>query len=476
MDSVSWVAAEFCHAHLGDPRRDQRLIEVVGALDAHHGSLSSAFPTSASLKGALRLMDNKHLTDQSILEPHRESCVERAKTHPVLLAANDTIELNCSAHQTRTVGLGYLRKDSVGLLMHSTLLMTPDRLALGLLDLNLWTRPPKARGKSKIRHDLPIEQKESAKWLRSLRAVNQISPQCPDSKIAVVGDREADVFELFCEEREANVELLVRATQDRRLFSNPATRLHDHIATLPVRCCVEVEVARLSKINKSHDKTRKRAPRQARVAQMDVKFGQIFLQPPQAKAKILPAVQMWVVDCRETTPPEGQKPLHWTLLTTCKVDTLEQALEIISWYKSRWLIETFHLVLKSGFGVENSQLETEQRLERSLTLYSILAWRVLYVMTLSRTCPDLPCTKMMTEDEWKALWTYQGTTQVKMPTTPPTIAQATQRIVRLAGFQHRKDEDPGAKTFWRALQSLQLITDSYISFRASLFSQTSVPR
>lgn len=476
MDSIAWVAAEFCHAHLGDPRRDQRLIEVMGSLASHRGSFSNAFPSSASLKGALRFMDNHYLTDQSILEPHRDSTVERAKVHPVLLAANDTTELNYSAHQNRTTGLGYLRKNSVGLLMHSTLLMTPDRLALGLLDLNLWTRPQKARGKSKIRRDLPIEQKESAKWLRSLHTVNQISPQCPDSKIVVVGDREADVFELFCEDREAGVELLVRATQNRRLFNDPATCLRDHIAAQPVRGVVEVDVARLSKINKSSDKTRKRASRKARVARMDVRFSQISLQPPQAKADTLPAVEMWVVDCLEATPPEGQKPLHWTLLTSCKVDTLEQAFEIISWYKSRWLIETFHLVLKSGFSVEKSQLETEQRLERSLTLYSILAWRVLYIMTISRTCPDLPCTKIMTEDEWKALWTYQGTTQIKMPTTPPTIAQATQRIVRLAGFQQSKDTDPGAKTFWSALQSLQLIADAYISFRASLFPQTSVPR
>jgi hypothetical protein len=74
---------------------------------------------------------------------------------------------------------------------------TPEGTLLGLLNVQCWARDPKRAGKRHRRHQLPIEEKESIKWLVSYRAVAEAQKLCPDTMLISVGDREADLYELF---------------------------------------------------------------------------------------------------------------------------------------------------------------------------------------------------------------------------------------------------------------------------------------
>jgi hypothetical protein len=142
---------------------------------------------------------------------------------------------------------------------------------------------------------------------------------------------------------------------------------------------------------------------------------------------------------REEAPPAGCAPLEWLLLTTCPVPAVVAALERLEWYAARWGIEVFHKVLKSGCRIEARQLETADRLRRCLTLYSVVAWRVLYATLLARALPDAPCTALLDTDEWQALYCI-----TQLPTTRPAYRWARRRCApRCAG-------SPGSAASWAA--------------------------
>ena len=84
-----------------------------------------------------------------------------------------------------------------------------------------------------------------------------------------------------------------------------------------------------------------------------------------------PAITVTAILAREEQPPTGEKPIAWRLLTNRCAETLKAVVELIDWYRSRWLIEIFFRILKSGCQVEALQLGTLERLERALVIYLI---------------------------------------------------------------------------------------------------------
>ena len=169
---------------------------------------------------------------------------------------------------------------------------------------------------------------------------------------------------------------------------------------------------------------------------------------------------------QEAAPPEGSAPIEWPLLTTCPVLTPdltpEQALQCVAWYACRWGIEVWHKILKSGCQIEARQRESAERLQRCVTLYSVIAWRVLYATVLARTVPDLPCTVLRETAEWQALYCTTHRTPTP-PATPPTLRQAIRWIAQLGGFLARtRDGEPGATTLWKGFQHLADLTTMYL--------------
>jgi hypothetical protein len=130
-----------------------------------------------------------------------------------------------------------------------------------------------------------------------------------------------------------------------------------------------------------------------------------------------------------------------------------------------WQTEVWHRVLKTGCRIESRQMATVERLEVALILYSIIAWRILYTTMLARVDPNLPCTAILSDDEWKAL--YCNVQRVRTPAAePPTLAQAMLWIAKLGGFLARKsDGQPGPQTLWRGFQHLPYITEMYLIMR-----------
>ena len=447
----AWVRTELGTADLGDGRLTQRLLRIVAAFGAHpDASIPQASGTWGQAKAAYRFLANAKVTPEQILKPHQQATTDRTKPERVVLAVQDTTTLNYTRHAA-TTGLGLIddKPDHQGLLVHSTVAFTPERVPLGLLHQQTWTRSPAEHGKTEARRERPTEAKESQKWRNSLKATEAVQREAPDTQLINIGDREADVYDLFLDAAQGRCALLVRAAWDRRV-EHPERYLWAAVEAAPPAGTLTVHVPR----------TRDRAERSAEVT---VRFCPLTLRPPRHRPQLAP-VAIWAVSLHEPAPPPGTEPLEWLLLTTLPVTTFADAVRIAEYYAVRFMIELFHKVLKSGCRIEARQLQAAARLERCLALLSIVAWRVMALTLLGRAVPDLPCTALFEDWEWQALYCFVHQT-TEPPAAPPSLAEAVRLVARVGGFLgRRRDGPPGVIVLWRGMQVLSVIAAAWRAF------------
>ena len=452
-DATNWAVTEFADADLGDLRRTQRLVQLAHVLAQNPGAaLPEAWGSSAMLKAAYRFFDNDGIAPPDIVQSHIEATYSRLTHVPLVLAVQDTTEADWT-NLRATKGLGPLGHTAChGLLVHTTLAITPERLPLGLLAQQVWARDPDDVGKRARRKQLPISQKESQKGLPSLEAVFSARDCCANTRFVSVGDREADVYDVLAAERPVGVEMLMRAAWDR-CVDGPQRYVWATVAAQPVVTEIVVQVPR-------------RGTQPARQATLSLRYSALTVCPPRhRKREGLPTVALWAVLVREVEPPATGEPIEWLLLTTVAVESVDDAVERVQWYSCRWGIEVWHRILKSGGRLEARQCATAERLQRCLALYSVLAWRIFYATLLARSVPEAPCSVLLEPDEWQAL--YCAIHRVPQPPPePPALGQAVNWIAQLGGFVGRRRRDrPGAEVLWRGFQHLGDLTTMYCIMR-----------
>lgn len=447
-----WVEQEFGTVPLLDERLKKRLWVIAEDLYNHpQANIPQACQTKAKTKAAYRFFDHEECKMDRLLKSHYESTLRRIQGEKIVLAVQDTTSLNYSAHPA-TEGMGLIgsKPDGViGLILHDTAAFSEQGTPLGLMDIQLWAREAEDFGKKQSRHELPIEEKESYKWLKSYKKVSEFQKQSPKTQLVIVGDREADIYELF-ELKGASSggpELLVRANHNRSLAGDPE-RLWEKLSAEPVAGIQTVRVPRRSK-------------QAARTAELEVRFARLKLRPPKSKAGD-PELEVQAVFVREINVPKGVEALEWMLLTTVEVGNFEQAIRIVKWYMKRWGIEVYHKTLKSGCRVEERQLGNADRIEACLSIDLVVAWRIHRLAYLGRATPDVPCTVYFEEAEWKALCCYLKQ-DPRPPENPPTLREATHMVANLGGFLGRKsDGEPGTQSLWLGLQRLDDITSMWV--------------
>lgn len=437
-------------AQLGDERLTARLVSLARSLAlCPDATLPDALPEWRDLKAAYRFFDNPKAEPKHILAGHIQATWSRARAVPVVLAVQDTTYLDWTAHRA-TTGLGPLGNHlGSGIVCHSTLAVTPDRVPLGLMAQRNWVRDEQTFGSLTPHKKRAIKDKESIKWLESIDALAVARQTAPETTFVSVADREADVYELFAMERAPGVELLIRAAHNRSVDS-PDLYLWETVQHAPELGTVEVTVPR-------------RPGSPPRRCSLSLRSIEVTLKPPKARAHLGP-IQIWAVLATEVMADDGD-PIEWLLLTTVPTSGVQDAIERVHWYTCRWTIEVWHRVLKTGCRIESRQLESVDRLAVALTLYSIVAWRILYATMLSRIDPDLPCSTLLSKEEWQAL--YCNIHRVPEPTKDePSLGQVVLWIAKLGGFLGRKGDGlPGPQVLWRGFQHLPYITDMFLIMR-----------
>ncbi len=463
--SQDWAEQELGEVDLGDRRLNKRLVTLAQAFYARpQANIPQACQTRAETKGAYRFLDHPETSMGAILEPHYQATMARMSREAVILAVQDTTSLNYTAHPaTENLGPMGSRKDrAIGLLLHDTMAFNREATPLGLLDVQCWARDGADFGKKKRRFSLPIEKKESHKWLVSFRKVAEAQKECPQSMVVSVGDREADIYELFelALSDPSGPRLLIRAEQDR-LLAEGQGHLWERMAQQEVSGIQELHVPRQKN-------------RPARVAQLEVRFAKVTLRSPKNK-KRRRELTLWAVWAREAkVPPKGER-IEWMLLTTLPVSTFEEAIEKLVWYTIRWGIEVYHRTLKSGCKVEERQLGHADRIETCLGVDMVVAWRIFHLAKLGRETPNVPCTVFFEEAEWKALVAHI-TQNPKPPDHPPTLREAMRMVATLGGFLGRKgDGEPGTKSLWLGLQRLDDLSSMWKLLTTTSNSHSSPP-
>lgn len=458
------MAAVLGTVELDDARLETRFQILVTTLAEHpEQSLPQACGDWTHTMAAYRFFANPAVVPEAIREGLARATAARCQSEERVLVVQDTTSLDYTSHR-KTTGCGPLEHPAhAGLFVHTSLAVSTAGVPLGVIDQQVWARDPETVGSRHQRKQRPIEGKESAKWLRGLRATEvRLGPAV---SVLTVADREADVYELFALAQTLHGDWLLRARHDRRLVGQEG-RLLAAVEQAAVVARERLEIPRAGE-------------RAARVAELAVQCATVTLQPPQRAVgviaqwwqahptterlapTVLRPVRVGVVLVTEVGAPEGVEPLRWLLLTSLPVETVEQALVCVGYYRLRWRVERYHFVLKTGCRIERLQLREAERLERALVVYAAVAWWLLWLTYLARAQPEAPCSIVLEPQTWQALYATHHKTLV-LPAQPPDLRTAVRWIAQLGGFLARKgDGEPGVQTLWRGLRRLEDIATTW---------------
>ncbi|MFO0794071.1 MAG: IS4 family transposase [Candidatus Brocadiaceae bacterium] len=433
-----WVEEEFQEVRLPNLAKKKRAMSIVRDFFASPASpIPMACKTGAKLKGAYRFFSDEQVNPADILQSHRKQTLKRAEGHKVVLSVNDTTSMNLSTHEA-TEGLGCLSTEQGedGYFLHDTVVFTPRGIPLGVLDAQTWTREPGEHGKKARRKQKPIEEKESYKWLRSLEATAGAMKEASGVQWVSVGDREADIYELFELASQQEVSFLVRSFHNRKVCED--TKVWEVVDR-------EVAGGRMRVCVKGKDK-------REREAELEIRFREVRIRHPKREKE---EVRLWAIRAKEVSPPKGEEGLDWKLLTNREVRDFEQACEKVQWYTVRFRIEVFHKILKSGRRSEDRRLGSLDRLERCLTIDMITAWRLMYLTMQGRETPEVASDLFFSEQEIEVLKLikHRGEYAANRGKSLP-LREAILIIATLGGFVKGKGRLPGVEVMWRGIRRL----------------------
>ncbi|MDR3192514.1 MAG: IS4 family transposase [Treponema sp.] len=442
------MGAEFAGLDFHSVRLEDRFIRAMETLMKQPDtSIWGASGNRAEAKAIYRMLGNENFDREEIIRAHREGTVRRMSDYGgTVLAVQDTTGVNYNTH-LKTEGIGYISDKTLGVNIHSCLAVTAEGLVLGLLDQSGYNRP-EAKDES-ASHDSkkvrPIEEKESFRWLETLERSMADIPE--GVRVITVCDREGDMYELFAKAEGLEEPFLIRIVQNRMTVENK--RILDEIRKKRSQGRVGVSIPRDS-----------RSGIPEREAVLQLRYDRFTVKRPHIlnPVKTLPeSIEVSVIYVKEEQPPKGKEPVEWFLMTGEEVNSVEEAYEYVGYYMQRWKIERFHYVLKSGCCVEELQERSIDRTTSLILMYSIIAVMILNMTYMGRLTPELPCSVILGEEEWKLLYCVANKTK-KGPKKPYTVKEAIEYLGRLGGPKRApSDGPPGVKTIWIGLMKLHIL-------------------
>jgi hypothetical protein len=470
-----WITEEMDDADLGDERLDRRLQIILSQLAQRPtASIPAACGGYAETAAAYRFFDNDKVDFDGVLRPHIDSTRTRIAAQPIVVMVPDTTEVDLTRPQQQVQGAGPLDGGGRrGASLHLIHTFTPDGTPLGTIDALPWARdddaPTNATKTRGRRAAAPIEAKESYRWLESMRYVRAEATRCHGTRLVCAADSESDIYDVLAEGMEdpRTADWIIRSCQDRALVDDREDRdvrdyLREEVLAAPVldRRTITVR-GRTAKVA-CEDRGRRR-PRRSREAVVAVRAVTVTLRAPEREAGQLADATVNAVLVTEVDPPADDVPVEWLLLTSLPIDTVDQVRLVIQYYSTRWMVELFFRVLKSGCRVEDRRFEALDRLLPCLAVYLIVAWRVLYLCRLGRSCPEMSCEVVFEPAEWKSV--YVVVRREPPPKVAPKLQEMIRLVAQLGGYVNRsRDDEPGAQTLWLGLQRLHDITTCWKVF------------
>ena len=389
-----------------------------------------------------RFLANDKVTVARVIESWSE-CTAAAVEDRHVLAIQDTSEINFATTATRRRGLGEIGKgNGRGVLLHPMLAVDAETgICLGLLTGEVWTR----RGRRTVSHDRrDLSDKESQRWIATANAAKPLLAGA--AMVTSIGDRESDIFAAYASVPEARFHVIARSMHDRKLANGTGLYAASERMAVAARDFIVLPA---------------RAQRQQRLAQLELRFGTVNLARPQTKLlRHLPeSVPLTLVEVREPYPQAGTEPLHWRLLTTHAVASVQDAWRIVEWYKRRWLIEQFFRVLKTqGFKLEDSQIATADRLLKLVAIAAKAAVITIQLLQARDGRGQQPARLVFNADEVATLAALNhdleaNSRRLRNPHPPDSLAWTAWIIGRLGGWDgYPSSKPPGPITMKHGLE------------------------
>jgi hypothetical protein len=444
----NWAAEEFGGAHLGDRRRTRRLVAVAaGVLARPAGRVTEVFDDAADREGAFRLLENEDASADAIAEAAAAASVRRAAGQAFVFAPVDGTSLQITDEQgDKRLGLvGPRRMKSSGLQVMSAIAVAPDGAPIGMLAQRYWARTKRSTVRNPKKDTRPTAEKETRFWMQTMEAARAAfrqgaSATRPWFQLDRGGDAGAVLLDGCLSD---DSWMTVRAEYDRRLASKPREYLWQRVESQPPCGAYSLDVVGSNQ-------------HAARTAHMVLRYARVeigVLIPGVGKAP----VPLWaVLAIEEGTAPDAEQPLEWMLLTTYPVCSALDAELVVRGYATRWRIEQFHRMWKSGAcRVEETQLRDIDHIIRWATILASVGMRLLRLTYLARSTPEVPATVELSAAEVEATILLRKPKGVRRTTTP-TLADAVRWIADLGGYTGKSSGGPpGALVIARGLQRVR---------------------
>ena len=471
--SPDLAETELATLRLGDSRLEERARTILrGIARAPASAVEEQQGGPAAAKACYRFLEHEEIERADVLAPHIVASVGRAMACRRVLAVQDTTAVSLPG-LVEAEGLGPVTEGegSRGYLVHTTLLVDGDTHApLGVASQILWARSATPHDRFETAARRRKRPRESQHWIEGQRATarafgrsldtetQQWSPLAPEQpRIVVVGDRESDIFELIEEVVTLGHGFVLRAVHDRRLTEEEEARAEGvevkkgrrKAETSPAeeipRQYSMSAVAAAPVLGEHIVDVPRKAGQAARRTSLTVRSRTMDVRPPRSRDRRGQPQTLTCVDVREEHPPAGVEAVHWCLLTDEPASTLAECVEVVETYRARWIIEEFHMALKTGVGVENRQFESLSVHGVFLAFATMVAWRLLALRTEARRPTPRLAQEILTPTQLLVLRRLVP----KLPAVPDA-RQALRAIATLGGFMGRKgDGEPGWRTIWR---------------------------
>ena len=447
-DATQWAYEQFGDVDVSDMRLRRRLVAMAaGAVRMPAGRVTEVFAESGPRQGAYDLLENQRVRRQSLTEAVGRAVARRASEHRYVIVSVDGSSLTVTDNTGKKGfgAIGTTRQRNRGLKVINAYAIEPSGVPLGPLDQQWWAR----RGHKKRRdcHQRPLAKKETRFWLQSIEAAAEMLEEHGEGcRPWFVLDREGD-----------NVSVLRFLTSMDAVFTVRSNR-NRNVRVLEGKSCLRDELGGEKPFDEFDLDVRGGPKRKARRARMQLRAKDVSIELRDRRSGRITLMNCWVVESREVgTPPRGERPLEWRLLTTYPVHSGRDASYVVLSYAQRWKVEELHKTWKSGAcNVERSQLRGFDRLAKWATIMVAVASRIERIKVQSRQEPSLPASTELTEYEIRALILLKRKAKKRtetIPDTMPTLAQATWWIAELGGYTGKSSGGPpGSITIRRGLE------------------------
>jgi hypothetical protein len=431
----------FKELQYNDSRHKDTMIELVNGKSADmSASLFGIFGGRGLVKKAYNLLSNDRVDFAGI----QSQAISLTKSNLAgldrVLVAQDTTHINLAGH-AKTEGLGLQSEKTLGMLVHSAIACTTNGEPIGLLHQKVWTRIKEEGTFFSLDADgNPKEEKESYRWIETFREITTNIPE--GVKLTVIADRECDIYEMLVDGVNSDADFIFRVAQKRR--TSEGISIQEKLLSQPVIGQIEVEVGHNSRTGK---------PKYKKV--YEVRACSITVRKPKnSKSKDLPESITANYVCVTEIDSENSLVNSWILATNIPINSFSAVEEIVRYYSLRWRVETFHMTLKSGLGIEKAQQRKFESYKPLIHVYSVIALYIMQLTYVARFNPKMSCEHYFDECEWKLLYRMANKT-TKSPKKPYTIQQAIFYLAIIGnGKRAKSDGPPGVKTVWKGLQLL----------------------